>query len=240
MENQNSSMVKWVSLSIVAAAILVSGAIIYTKPNSGSNTNTNNNTNPDQQQQQQNQQSADISKVKVAGEPFYGNQNAPVTIAVWTDYQCPFCQKLEQESITKIISDYVNSGKVKIVFKDWAFLGQDSQSAGIFGRAVWEASPDKFYKWHKAMFDNQGQENSGWATKAKMDSLATSVGIDASKVDQLVAQKTTEYQKMIDDDKAEGTSFGINGTPGTIVDHQLIVGSQPYPTFKSAIDALLK
>ena len=55
-----------------------------------------------------------------------------------------------------------------------------------------------------------------------------------------MTSKAAEYQKLIDADKAEGTSLGINGTPGTIVGKQLISGAQPYASFKAAIDSQLK
>ncbi|MDP3882925.1 MAG: thioredoxin domain-containing protein [Candidatus Staskawiczbacteria bacterium] len=182
-----------------------------------------------------------ISNVNTAGNPFIGDENAPVTIAVWLDYQCPFCQKFEKEAMPQMISDYVNTGKLKIVFKDFQFLGQDSQTIGQFARAVWEAVPDKYGVWHKAMFDNQGAENSGWATNDKIMSITSdAIGSeDANKVDQLVKLKSAEYQKLMDDDKKEAGTFGINGTPGTIIGNQVISGAQPYSVFKSALDQLL-
>ena len=160
-------------------------------------------------------------------------------IAFWSDYQCPFCKKAEQEVVNQIYDDYVKAGKVKIVYKDYAFLGADSVTAGWAARAVWEVAPNKFYAWNKAMFEKQDDENSGWGNKADILALTNSLGIDSAKVDQLITTNVQSYQKAMDDDKAEGTSFGINGTPGTIIGKQLISGAQPYATFKAAIDKAL-
>lgn len=189
---------------------------------------------------QNNQGTIDIAKVKIAGQPSYGDANAPVVIAEWADYQCPFCKKTEQEVMSMVIQDYVKTGKVRIVYKDYAFLGTDSQTAALASRAVWEIAPNKFHDWNKALYDKQDAENSGWGSKADMLALTKSLGIDSNKVGELMTSKAGEYQKAIDADKAEGTAFGVNGTPAFIVGTQLISGFTPYATFKDAIDNLLK
>ena len=241
MENESKKISIPPSLAILVAGVLIAGAVIYSsKGNSGA-------VAVQGAQQQVAAQAAqpiavDISKVKTAGEPFVGKVDAPVTVAYWYDYQCPFCQRNEQVAMSQLVKDYVDSGKVKIVFKDYAFLGPDSQTLGQYSRAVWEAAPDKFYLWHKAIFDNQGTENTGWATKEKILSITTGVlGANVtSKVSQLVATKGTDYQKQMEADKTEGTQMGITGTPGAIIGTQLVSGAQPYASFKKTIDAALQ
>lgn len=141
----------------------------------------------------------------------------------------------------QLISEYVNTGKVKIVFKDYQFLGPDSQTLGQYSRAVWATTPDKFYQWHKAIFDNQGTEKTGWATQDKILSITTSVlGVsDTSKVAALVKSDGAEYQKEMDADKAEGSADGVTGTPAMIIGKQLVSGAVPYAQIKSAMDAAL-
>jgi protein-disulfide isomerase len=183
----------------------------------------------------------DASKVKTDGEPYIGNADAPVTIAYWFDYQCPFCKQNEEQSMPQIISDYVNTGKAKVIFKDFAFLGPDSQTLAQYARAVWEAAPSKFYDWHKAIFDAQGTENTGWATHDEIMKITTqALGASlAATVDNLVKTNGTEYQNEIDADKAEGASFGIQGTPAMVIGTQRVDGAVPYAQIKSAIDAAL-
>jgi protein-disulfide isomerase len=230
-------LIQSISISIIIGAVLISGAIIYSSSQkSGNPTTVVNNPSP-----QPTAPSVDISKVKTAGEPFIGNPNAPVTVAYWFDYQCPFCKQNEQTVMPQLKADYIDTGKVKLVYKDYEFLGPDSQTLGATARAVWDVAPGKFYQWHKAIFDNSGTENSGWATKAKILSITVSVlgASDANKVMQLAITNASKYQAVMDADKAEGTAFGINGTPGTIIGKQLIVGAQPYSAFKSAVDQTL-
>ncbi len=231
-QQKSSNSVQWIAIAIIVAALIISGAVLYTNPKSNTGNNTGNNNTGTQPVV------VDASKVKTAGVPFVGNANAKVIIAYWSDYQCPFCKRFDEDAIKNAYNEYVVTGKAKIVFKDYSFLGADSITAGLAARAVWELYPDKFYQWHVAMFTKQDNENAGWGKKADILALISSLGMDASKVDQLMTSKAAEYQKAMDADKAEGTAFGINGTPGTIVGKQMISGAQPYATLKAAIDAV--
>jgi protein-disulfide isomerase len=182
----------------------------------------------------------DIADISLADTPFIGDPAAPAVMAYWFDYQCPFCQQVELTVMPKLIEDYVKPGKLRIYFKDFQFLGPDSIAAALAARAVWEVAPDKFYEWHRAMFEKQDDENGGWGTAEDVAALtATIAGIDATKVNELVATKGDEYQRAIDDALAEGKTMGINGTPGAIVGSQLISGAAPYAQFRGAVEDAL-
>ncbi len=221
-------------VAVIIAGVIIAGAVLWSNGKSTTQPIANAGTQPPPA-------AVDISKVNTAGEPFIGQADAPVTIAYWYDYQCPFCKQNEETTMPQIITNYVDTGKVKIVFKDYQFLGPDSQTLGQFSRAVWAAAPDKFYQWHKAVYDNAGTENTGWATHDKIMSITTSVlgAADAAKVNQLVIANGPTYQKEMDADKAEGTAFGVSGTPGFIIGKQLVSGAQPYAAIKQVIDLTL-
>lgn len=183
---------------------------------------------------------ADIAKVSTKDSPFIGEESAPVTLAYWSDYQCPFCQRFDQETLPTLVSEYVEKGKLKIVFKDFAFLGQDSETAALAGRAVWEAAPKSYFAWHEAMYAKQDAENGGWGNKEDILALTKTIsGINADKVARLMEDKAGTYQKMIDADRAEGSEQGVNGTPGFVLGKQLIAGAVPTAQFTSAIEAEL-
>ncbi len=187
------------------------------------------------------QPNVDIKNVKTDGLPFIGKDNASVTMAVWEDFQCPFCKRWEQSTLPSLITDYVDKGKLKIVYKDFAFLGADSTTAALAGRAVWEVAPKKYEEWRDAMYVKQDDENAGWGSKDDVIALARTIsGINADKVASLMESKKAEYQKAIDADRTEGGSFGVNGTPGFIIGKQMIAGAEPTASFTAAIDALLK
>lgn len=183
----------------------------------------------------------DSAKVATTGEPFIGDPHAPLTIAYWFDYQCPFCQRHEEQAMPQLVKEYVDTGKAKVVFKDYQFLGPDSQALGQFGRAVWEAAPDQFYAWHKAVYDNQGTENTGWATHEKIMSITAGVlgAQGAAAVDALVKKNGAAYQKAMDADRQEGAALGVNGTPGMVIGTHLVGGAQPYAAIKQVIELAL-
>lgn len=187
----------------------------------------------------------DIKDVKTDNDPFIGDKNAPTTVAVFYDYQCPFCKQFEQAVTPKLIDAYVSTGKTKIVFKDFQFLGEDSTTASLFARALWETNPDKFYDWYKAMFDAQDDEgDQGFGDLASIQKLAGTIpGIDVDKVTKLMTEKKAEYTKAIEADRAEGAALGINGTPSIIAGKKLFSGMSPdafYTGITAELDAQLK
>jgi len=225
-------------LSIVIAGVIIAGAILFTHFSPASNTNVGAGTTGAQAKTL----AVDIKKVKTDGEPFVGQADAPVTMAYWSDYQCPFCKRFEQDTLTQIMKNYVAAGKVKIVFKDFPFLGNDSITGALYARAVWELYPSQYFAWRTAMFDKQDQEgDQGFGNDASVKELTGTIpGIDGAKVAALVVQKKDAYQKELDADKAEGSAFGIQGTPSFIIGTTLIPGAVPYTQISAALDAQIK
>lgn len=185
--------------------------------------------------------SVNISDIKMDGDPYVGSAGAPVTIAFWSDYQCPFCKQFELTTLPQIMQDYVDTGKVKIVFMDFAFLGNDSIAGGMYARSVWKLYPKQYFAWRTAMFKAQDQEGDvGFGNAASIDKLdATIPGLDAAKIAADVKANASAYQAAMDADKLEAQKEGVNATPSFVIGTQLIQGAYPYATFKSAIDAAL-
>ncbi len=183
----------------------------------------------------------DIKNLSVGSSPIVGNATAPVTMAVWFDYQCPFCKKYDMETVTQVYTNYVATGKVKIVLKDYQFLGADSDAAALFARAVFEAYPDKFYAWFQAVMEAQDDEgDQGFGDLASIKTVSASIeGLDVAKVEKLMNDKKSEYQAAIAADRAEGASFGINGTPGTLIGTKVLSGAVPYAQVAALLDAEL-
>jgi protein-disulfide isomerase len=187
-------------------------------------------------------QAVNIKDVKTADSPFIGDANAPVTMAIWFDYQCPFCKQLELNVTAQVYEQYVKTGKVKIVLKDFQFLGKDSDTDAEFARAMWEAYPDKYYEWYKAMFVAQDDEgDKGFGDLASVQALTAKIpGVDVAKVTKLMTDKKAEYDTKIAADRAEGQAMGINGTPAIIVGTKLLSGAQPLAAVTALLDAELK
>ena len=193
----------------------------------------------------------DIKDVKIsASDPYIGDAKAPVTIAYWSDYQCPFCKAVEvggipqittPPSIPTIIKNYVDTGKVRIVFKDFAFLGEDSVTASLYEHAVWELYPAQFYAWRKAMMEAQDEEHAGFGNEESILKLTAGIpDMDVNLLKARVAEKTDAYTKTMEGDRDEGAKFGVQGTPAFVIGTQLISGAQPISSFTSAIELQLK
>lgn len=180
-----------------------------------------------------------IDEVKTEGNPFIGNENAPVTMAVWFDYQCSFCKRFDADTISKLKETHVDTGKVKIVFKDYQFF-PGSEDVAVFGRAMWEAHPDQYYDWYTAMMALPTGEGSGLTVAMAKEVAAGIEGVNADRVERLATDKRSEYLAVVQADRAEGSAMGINGTPASIVGTQLLAGAQPLTVVSSAIDAELQ
>jgi len=228
-------------VSIIIAGLLVGGGLYFGLANGGS---------AGQGGTESPAIAVDIKDVNIDGDPYIGKVDAKVVLAYWFDYQCPYCKAVDVGGIPQIpiepampllIKEYVDTGKLKIVFKDFAFLSEDSTTAALYENAVWNLYPDKFYEWHEAMFRAQDEEHGGFGDEASIVALIGGIsGMDAAKVKADVAANRAKYEAEIDADRAEGASFGINGTPGFITGKTLIPGAAEISSFKNAIDPQLK
>lgn len=212
-------------VSVVVAGLLIAGAVIW------NGSRPVDSAAPTQE-----------GTVSTEGAPFIGNANAPVTIASWSDYQCSFCKKFEVETLPQIVKDYVDTGKVKIVFMDLTFLGSDSNTAAVYGRSVWKLYPSQYFAWRMAMYVAQDEgQDMGFGDETSIDKLnATIAGIDATKVAADVKANKNTYEAQINVDKTEAQKVGINATPSFVIGKEVIKGAYPYATFQAAIDATLK
>jgi protein-disulfide isomerase len=245
MEPQNKISIS-VPAAIIIAGVIIGGALIIGLKNANFGSGTA--AAPAAPAKK----TANIKDVKItANDPYIGKVNAPVTLAYWSDYQCPFCKAVEVggvqgisvgASIPTLIKNYVDTGKLRIVFKDFPFLGNDSITAALYEHAIWEMYPDKFYTWRTAMFEAQDAEgDQGFGDEASILALIKTIpGMNADTLKALVAKNTDKYTQEVNADKDLGSSLGVQGTPAFITGTTFIDGAQPLSAFTTAIDAQLK
>lgn len=183
-----------------------------------------------------------IKNLKTDNEPYIGNPNAPVTIGFFFDYQCPFCKQDVQTVVAQLYTNYVQTGKLRIVFKDFQFLGNDSNTGAEYGRAVWATYPNLYYTWYLAMFNAQDEEgDKGFGNAATIQALIKTIpGMDEAKVQANLDANKAAYDTAIAADRSEGASYGIQGTPSILVGTTLLQGAQTYAAVSALVDAQLK
>lgn len=229
-------MATLLSSFVIAVAILMHGGVIklgntiQTAPSKAVQ-------QPAQAPSQAAQPPAPGQKVDVAvGHfPIKGKDNAKVTVVEFADFQCPFCEKFYTQVEANLIKDYVNTGKVKFAFRNYAFLGQESTYAAEASECANEQN--KFWEYHDYLYTHQGQENSGAFSKDKLEGFASAVGLNADQFKSCL--DSDKYAQKVKDDFSDGQKAGVNGTPATFINGQLVSGAQPYDNFKTLIDAQL-
>ncbi|HRS48032.1 MAG TPA: thioredoxin domain-containing protein [Candidatus Paceibacterota bacterium] len=239
---ENKSIFKdtsfYIALAILISGILISAAIYFS--NFQSKTTTTN-TQPVAVESEEPQLKVDANNIDTANDPILGDPNAPLTMVYWYDFQCPFCGKFEIETLPGLIDKYVNNSQMKIVFKDYAFLGPDSQDASLVSNAIWELYPQDYFAWQEAMMTSQDEENGGFGN---MESILAMIKekfpqMDTAKIQETINNKKADYEAEILADTQEGQDNGIQGTPGFIIGTQAVYGAYPLENFVSIIDSEL-
>lgn len=173
--------------------------------------------------------------IDIVDEPTIGNVDAPVTIIEFSDYECPFCGKWHSESYENLKKDYIDTGLVKLVFKDFPLSFHDRATPTAIAANCVQAQlgNELYFEYHNTLFSNQQV-----LTDSNLKSWAVELGVDANQFDTCVADPTMTTE--VQEDFAEGASLGVSGTPSFFINGNLVVGAQPYSVIKQAIDAELK
>ena len=172
--------------------------------------------------------------------PILGNPNAPITMVEFGDYQCTFCSKFFHETENSIITNYIKTGKVKILFKDYIILGQDSINAA---NAAHCANDQKlFWEYHSMLYNNWAGENTGWADLAHLHEFANTLGLDMDVFSTCMSD--LKWNELVNLSSIDGQKLGVSGTPTFFVIDQnndviKIVGAQHYDVFKQIFDSVL-
>jgi protein-disulfide isomerase len=181
------------------------------------------------------------TEIKIAAfdpktDHFEGDVNAPVTIYEYSDFQCPFCARFYTQTLGQLKSEYVDTGKVKLVFRDYPLsFHPEAQKAAEAAECAGEQ--DKFWEMHDLLFENQAT-----LSVANYKSWAGQLGLDQSQFDSCL--DSGKFAQEVQDDFKTGQAAGVRGTPGFVVEDAngkttSISGAQPFANFKQVVDASL-
>lgn len=143
-----------------------------------------------------------------------GNPDAPVVLTEFADLQCPYCGAVAVVTLPRIIDRYVRHGKVRLVFRNLAFLGPDSVRAARMAAAA--AEQDKMFQFVEIFLHNQGEENSGYVTDDFLRKVASAVpGLD---VDRAFHDRDSDAVKnRLEEARNEAEQFNIRATPSFLL-----------------------
>ena len=170
-----------------------------------------------------------------------GSDSATVTIIEVGDYQCEMCKRWFEKTRPQIIENYVDTGKVNLIFLDMPFLGQDSLPAAV---ATYCADDqDKYWDYHVKLYQLQQHVDDGWANTDRLSAIAFSLDLNMDAFDQCMESKKY-YDRVAFHKQKSKNDFGANSTPTFVIvnaagDSERIVGAHPYSTFEKAINSLL-
>jgi protein-disulfide isomerase len=173
--------------------------------------------------------------------PVLGNPNAPITMIEFGDYQCTFCSKFFHETENSIVTNYIKTGKVKILFKDFVILGQDSRNAANAAHCA--NDQELFWEYHSILYNNWAGEDTGWADLTHLHEFANTLGLDMDVFSACMSN--FKYNELVTLSSIDGEKLGVSGTPTFFVIDQnndviKITGAQSYDVFKQVFDSVLK
>lgn len=185
----------------------------------------------------------------VDDDPVLGDKNAPVTMIEFVDFECPFCKRFADETLPQLKSQYIDTGKVKLVMRDFPLSFHDPMATkeAVAANCAREQGGDTaYFKYHDEIFTRTTSNGNGLAD-ADLTKIATDLSLNLNAFNSCLLDpaQTDEVKKDI----ADGTAAGTSGTPSFIIgkstpngeiDGDLVVGAQPFAAFQAVIDPILQ
>jgi protein-disulfide isomerase len=160
-----------------------------------------------------------------------GDPQAPVELLEFADLQCPYCKAFTEETLSPIIGNQVKKGQVKISFRNFTIINEQSLPAGAAALAA--GAQGRGWNYVELFYKNQGSETSDYVDDAFLEAIAKGAGVrDLSKWNAERAKFTTEVEATTD----EAQEFGFTGTPSLVIKGPKTDGPEPIGTPESAGD----
>lgn len=169
-----------------------------------------------------------VQEISIDDDAIKGDPNAPVTIVEFSDYECPFCKRHFEQTVPQIVSEYVDKGLVKMVFRDFPLGFHDkAQKAGEAAECAGEQG--RYWDMHDKLFENNANLD-----VEDLKKYAEDLGLNTAKFNTCLDSDAMAQE--IKDDMAEGQSYGVTGTPASFINGRFVSGARPFSDFKKIID----
>ena len=167
-----------------------------------------------------------------------GSPDAPVTIVEYSDYQCSFCQQFAATTEKQLDKAYIETGKVRFIYKHFIVYGEESIMAAIASELA--AEQNKFWPFHDLLMQARASpKKEGDLSKAVLQGMARQVGLDMKAFD--AGLQSQKYREKVMKDDAEGRGLRVEGTPSFMLNGKRgLKGFFPFETFQKEIEILLK
>ncbi len=162
-----------------------------------------------------------------------GDEDAPVTIVEFSDYQCPYCSRFFGETLPLIKENYIDTGKVKFVYRDFPLEGHPEALPAAFAAecARDQEGDEAYFAMHDMIFSGSS------LGAAVYEGYAEEIGVDMDEYRECVS--SGKFNDEVYADLNAGSSVGITGTPGFYINDQMLEGALPYSQFEAIIEAEL-
>jgi protein-disulfide isomerase len=217
--------------AILIAALLVSGSIVFYSLNTGQlGANIKQAGNPTV---------GEKVNVSADDDAVLGNAKAEVTVIEFSDFQCPFCRAFWSDAYQQIKKEYIDTGKIKFVFRDYPLSFHPAAQVSAES-AECADEQGKFWEMHDKIFQEQAKQGTGTVTygTVELKKWASQIGLNSAEFNQCL--DSGKYKSEVEKDVADGSAYGVSGTPTLFINGNPIVGAQPFSAFKAIIDGELK
>lgn len=170
-----------------------------------------------------------IAEVAIDGAPTRGPENAPVTLVEFSDFQCPYCGRV-QPVLQKIRDTYKD--QVKLVYKDFPLPQIHPQAPKAAEAARCAREQDKYWDYHDRLFQDAKD-----LTPDKLKRYAADLQLDTATFDACL--DSGKYAAAVRQDMAQGAELGVNSTPSFFINGRFLSGAQPFSAFQTLIDEVL-
>ena len=178
--------------------------------------------------------------------PILGDGNAPLTLIEFGDYQCTYCKKFFRETVESILINYVETGKVKMLFKDFIVVdgavgGNDSMNAANAAHCANDQG--MFWQFHSTLYNNWAGEGTGWISSEQLNKFANTLELDMNEFSNCVSE--LKWKKLVNASHDDAVALGVTATPTFFVIDEnrnvlKITGAQHYDVFKEVFDSALE
>lgn len=171
------------------------------------------------------------------GSPILGNPNAPITLVEFGDYQCHFCNVFFHTTEDNILKNYVETDKVRMIFKDYNIIGPDSVNASHGAHCAKDQG--LFWEYHDVLYSNWTGENNGWASSENLSRFAQEIGLDMNIWSECMLSGIHSQTILASNENAK--SLELTGTPAFFVigpdgKTTRLFGAQPFETFERVFE----